>query len=79
MITYERVTYRPEGATRSRRVFLRNPREVTMAGGVVLTGTEVDNQGDIGETTERIHIIAKELIIERKPATMDLKYAMLVV
>jgi hypothetical protein len=78
--TFERVTYRPEGAKRSRSVILRDPSGVMFAGSSATTGVEVGLDGSElapAGVDERRHIIADALISKREPMTMNLHYARL--
>lgn len=75
--TFERVTYRPEGSTRSKTIFLQNVTE----SGSFITGIEVGKDGDEVAGTgfdERQHIIEKSLVIKRTPMRMDNDYGLLV-
>jgi hypothetical protein len=77
MSTFQRITYRPEGATRARNVILKN---VTTDHGY-LRGIEVNKEGD--EVTkpgvdERVHLIEQDLVTKRTPLRMDNHYGTLV-
>lgn len=71
MITYERVTYRPEGASRSRTIYLENPADGKLLGAPVLSGWEVDREGSPKDT---LHVICTELIRKRTPMLMNKRY-----
>lgn len=74
MSTYERVTYKPEGATRKRSVFLRDVTE----GPRLISGVEVDRHGEQAGTltvSKRLHVIDKTLISARVPHRLNLHYA----
>lgn len=79
---YERVTYRPEGADRSRSVLLENPEEGRLWDVPVLSGLEVGKDGETrwfdGGTTARRHLIQLELIVKRTPLVVDNELALLV-
>jgi hypothetical protein len=78
MTRYERVTYRPAGATRSQTVILRDVRELDAI--PAITGIEVDRHGDDVAprgVDERRHIIAMELISRRRELRWDLHYGVL--
>lgn len=76
-MTYERVTYRPEGG-KARTVVLGNVK----VSGILLTGSEVDESGETRwfdkGTTERIHVIDTGCILARVPLVVDNTYALLV-
>jgi hypothetical protein len=64
------VTYRPEGAGRSRTIYLQDVSEI----GSMLTGVEVDKAGDEVSGKgfdERRHVISLELVSKRVPMVMD--------
>lgn len=76
MTTYERVTYRPEGACRARTVILRDTTE----GDRLLSGVEVDRHGGKAgtlEVSERRHVIDLALVERRTPLTLDRHYGVL--
>jgi hypothetical protein len=80
VITYERVTYRPEGAKRSRTIYLRNPREITLMGHAALTGVRVNRETEevaARGVDEEIHVITADLITKRTPVRVNLKYGTL--
>lgn len=82
MIRYERVTFKPEGATKSTTVFLRVGRDSD----VLLTGVEVNREGEEVSGTDkngkhfdsRTHIISKDLVTKRVEYAMNNKYGLLV-
>jgi hypothetical protein len=77
-MSYERITYRPVGATRSRTVILRDVRELDAVPAV--TGIEVNRHGETVAprgVDERRHIIAVELISRRRELHWDLHYGVL--
>lgn len=74
---YERVTYRPEGSRRSRKVYLHQPAVV----GAFLTGIEVDREGDevAGPGYDnRRHVLDLGLVVSRESFVMDRIYGELV-
>ena len=66
---YERVTYRPEGASRSRTVFLQDTVESDFLSAKVLRGQEVYKDGALAD---RMHIIEMDLIRKRTSMRMNL-------
>jgi hypothetical protein len=79
MITYERVTYKPEGAERSTTIILRDPVESSALGGT-LSGIEVNREAqEVAPrgVDERRHIISLELISKRTPLKQNLTYGLL--
>lgn len=68
----QRITYRPEGAKRSRVAYVRNPRESRMLNGTVLVGMEVDKGGT---TKNVLQIIDTGLIRKRQAVRMSKMYA----
>jgi hypothetical protein len=82
MSSYERVTYRPEGAKRARTVLLCGVGTSMLAGEPHLTGSECALDGDLrwinGGTTNRTHLITLSLVIHREPLRMDNTYGVLV-
>lgn len=81
--TYERVTYRPEGAKRSSTILLGGVTTIPLHadGGRALAGVEVGPDGETiwrdGGTTERRHIIALELIRRRVVLRLNKHYGLL--
>lgn len=76
-MSYQRVTYKPESAARSRSVILKNP----VTAGWAIRGVEVDHDGvNIGDAavSERIHLIDLSLVSRRTAMVMDNHYGMLV-
>lgn len=77
MNTFERITFKPEGATRSRTIYLRNPIEINVIGSLAVTGVEVDRGGSQAgnlKVTERRHVISTLLISDRTPVVLNVKY-----
>lgn len=80
MTSYERVTYKPEGAKRARTVILQSPQEITLAGSPTLVGIEVDKDGyallgaDPQAPIERRHVISLALVAKRERVVMDRTY-----
>jgi hypothetical protein len=78
--TYERVTYLPLDARRSRTIYLRNPYEVQLLGMPVLCGDEVNREADEvaprGVDTRR-HMIDCTLVRRRTPVRLDRHYGVL--
>jgi hypothetical protein len=77
--TWERVTYRPEGATRSKTIILRDPKVLGKVGGdfTILTGLEVNKEDEEVAppgVDRREHIISFVLVRRRTPLRMNLKY-----
>ena len=67
MTTYERINYKPEGATRVKVIYLKDTR----ISAPLLTGTEV---GKDGCPTGRQHIISLDLISKRTVMVMNNHY-----
>lgn len=77
MSTYQRITYKPEGAKRSRTVILKNPKiSPTFISGIQVNieGDEIAPKG----TDEVLHIIDRSLVSRQVRLVMDLGYARLV-
>ena len=72
---YERITYRPEGAKRSRTVILRGVSETPYGPHTLISGAEVDRHGS---DRRRLHVIDAALVRKRTALEMDLHYAELV-
>ena len=77
MSTYQRVTYRPEGAGRSVTVYLENP-SVTTVGikgipkpVVLLTGKGVDKEGN---QTDKSYVIEASLLRKQTWMTYNIFY-----
>jgi hypothetical protein len=73
-VTYERV--RVAGRT----LYLRDPREKTLLGKPVLTGIEVNREGDeiaSGGADERCRVIDLSLVSHRTPVALDRTYGTL--
>lgn len=71
--TFEKITYRPEGASRSKTVILRDPQQ----NGNVLRGVQVTKTGDEvcgKDFDERLHVIEISLIKSRTPLRWNLHY-----
>lgn len=80
MTTYERITYKPEGAQRARSVILRNPVRSDKLPGGTTSGVEVKADGEEvygPKFDERVHIISDPLILKRVPLKMNLHYGRL--
>jgi hypothetical protein len=76
---YERITFRPEGATRSKTIFLREPKDRKVSGHPVVMGLQVDRFGNnSGDRDPRVsecrHIISAALISARDPYRLSLHY-----
>ena len=65
---YERITYREEGAKRSKTTYLRNTSEGAFLGAPVVMGGIIDRQG---EWNGKNHVICTELITKRVPMRMN--------
>ena len=74
MIGTSRVTYREEGAKRSRTMYLKNPVEVRFMGALALMGAEVDREQ---APLHRNHIVQLELVTKRTPVVMSKFYGRL--
>ena len=65
---FAKVRYRPEGATRSRSILLKDHAVSEMLGAQHLTGGEVDRNGC---TLDHIHIITMSLVQSVTPVVMN--------
>ena len=65
---YERVTYRLEGATTSKTMYLRNTSESTLMNAPVLLGSQVNKEG---EPLDVNHVMELALIRKRTAMRMN--------
>ena len=70
----EKVRYRPKEGARMRSLLLENVTEGMFLGDVHLFGHQVNRQGGRMDVD---HIITRELVIDRTPMVMNLRYATL--
>ena len=70
MAVYEQITYKPEGATRSKTIILQNPTIDEK----IISGEQVGKDGNLKDT---IHIISTDLVNKRRGMVMNNHYGAL--